>query len=317
VTTPTPGPRMPAGGAVDLAALAVARQAQAAAEKRIADGAVGNPPAAVIDVGEHDFQTQVIDRSFQVPVIIDLWATWCQPCKTLSPILEKLANAAEGAWILAKVDVDASPRIAQAFQVQSVPSIVAVIKGQPVPLFQGALPEPQVRQFIEEVLLMASQSGLTGVVAIDGEAADTDDELPDASDPRFDAAFDAINAGDWDAAEAAYRDVLSTTPDDLDATAGISQVALLRRTDGVDEQAALDAASAQPDSLEAQALAADVELLSGQAEQAFARLIDLVRRTSGPERAAAREHVVSLFALIGESDPVVKKARGALASALY
>lgn len=310
-----PAGRLPLRGAVDLAALAAAKEAQAAAEQRLAQA--GDLPAGVVvDVTEATFQSEVLDRSFSVPVVIDLWADWCQPCKALTPVLEALAAEDAGAWVLAKVDVDAEQRIAAAFQVQSIPTTFAVIKGQPVPLFQGALPAAEVRQYLDELLRVAAANGVTGRVAADREVTPPAEDEP-AGDPRFDAAYDAIEAGDWDAAEAAYREVLSATPSDPEAAAGLAQVAILRRTEGVDPATVLAAAEAAPDSLGAQALAADLELLTGRVEEAFARIIDLVRRTSGDDRAAARDHLLSLFALVGESDPRVVKARGALASALF
>ena len=317
-----PPSRVPLRGAVDLAALAAAREAQAAAEQRLASADL--PPGVVIDVTEADFQSAVLDRSFSVPVVIDLWADWCQPCKALTPVLEAAAADDAGAWILAKVDVDANPRISEAFQVQSIPTTFAVIKGQPMALFEGALPAAQVRQYLDEVLRVAAANGVSGRVGDDAAdempadpAAGPEAGAEPESDPRLDAAYDAIEAGDWDAADAAYRSVLVSAPNDPEAVAGLAQVALLRRTDGADPQAALAAAAAAPDSLEAQALAADVELLSGLVDEAFARIIDLVRRTSGAERTAARDHVLSLFVLVGDSDPRVIRARTALASALF
>jgi putative thioredoxin len=305
-------------GAVDLAALAAARDAQAKAEERRAANPPGTPGALSFDVTEESFQADVIDQSFVVPVVIDLWATWCGPCKTLSPVLEKLVVEYAGKFLLAKVDVDANPRISQAFQVQSIPSIVAVVKGQPVPLFQGALPEPAVRQYLDELLKVAESVGLGAAAAPDGEGApETDAEEEPPGDPRYDAAYDAVQRGDWEAAEAAYREVLAQSPADSEAQAGLGQVALLRRTDGVDVAAALADADANPDSVPAQTLAADVELLTGRVEQAFARLVELVRRAGGDDRTAAREHLVGLFQLVGDADPQVAKARTALANALF
>lgn len=319
MSTPNPAARVPLRGAVDLAAVAAAREAQAKAEERLAQqGGAPTSSALVVDVDEAGFQA-VVDLSFRVPVVIDFWATWCQPCTVLSPILEKLALEAGGSWVLAKVDVDANPRIGQAFQVQSIPTIFAIVKGQPVPLFQGALPEPQVRQYLDELLRVAEANGVTGRIdpegAVEGDAAAALDDEP-VGDPRFDAAYDAIESGDWDAAEAAYNAVLSQSPADADAKAGLAQVALLRRTDGADPAAAFAAADASPDSLEAQALAADIELLNGQVDESFDRIIGLVRRTSGDERAAARDHLLGLFLLVGD-DPRVTRARAALASALF
>ncbi len=317
MSTPNPMSQVPLRGAVDLAAVAAAREAQAAAEQRLAEGVVPAPSALVVDVDEAAFQTEVLDRSFQVPVVIDLWAEWCQPCKALSPILEKLVTEDAGQWLLVKVDVDANPRIQQAFGVQSIPAIFGVIKGQPVPLFQGALPEAQVREFLDELLRVAAANGVAGRVDVDGTAPEVVVEPEPESDPRFDAAYDAIELGDWDAAEAAYQSVLAAAPTDLDAKAGLAQVALLRRTDGADPESALAAALAAPDSLDAQALASDIDLLTGRVEEAFERILDLVRRTTGDERNAARDHLLSLFILVGDADPRVGRARAALASALF
>ncbi len=317
MSTPNPAARVPLRGAIDLAAVAAAREAQAKTEERLAQQG-GAPTASplVFDVDEAGFQA-VLDLSFTVPVVVDFWATWCEPCKALSPILERLAHEDAGSWVLAKVDVDANPRIGQAFQVQSIPAIFAIVKGQPVPLFQGALPEPQVRQYLDELLKVAESNGVTGRIDVedvpDLEPVEAAEPL---SDPRFDAAYDAIESGDWDEAEAAYQAVLLQSPADVDAQAGLAQVSLLRRTDGADPVAALAAADAAPESLQAQALAADVELLEGRVDEAFDRVIGLVRRTAGDERAAARDHLLSLFLLVGD-DPRVTRARAALASALF
>lgn len=318
MSIPTPPPGMPLRGAVDLAAVAAAREAQAAAEQRLASGAVPPPSGVVVAVTEAAFQTEVLDRSFQVPVVVDLGSPRAQPSAVLTPLLEKLALEHAGTWVLATVDVDVNPRIAQAFGVQAIPSVFAVIKGQPMELFQGALPEPQLRELLVELLRVAEANGVTG--RVDGVAADADAEAAEpepVGDPRFDAAYDAIEAGDWDAAEAAYQAVLNQTPADADAKAGLAQVALLRRTDGADVESALAAAAAEPDSLEAQALAADIELLTGRVDEAFSRLVALVARTGGDERIAARDHLLGLFTLVGDADPRVGKARTALANALF
>jgi putative thioredoxin len=276
------------------------------------------PPAGVVvAVTEAGFQTEVLDRSFQVPVVVDLGSPRAQPSAVLTPLLEKLALEHAGTWVLATVDVDVNPRIAQAFGVQAIPSVFAVLKGQPMELFQGALPEPQLRELLVELLRVAEANGVSGrVEGVEGADAETAEPEP-VGDPRFDAAYDAIEAGDWDAAEAAYQAVLNQTPADVDAKAGLAQVALLRRTDGADVESALAAADTAPDSLDAQALAADVELLTGRVDEAFARLVALVSRTSGDERTAARDHLLGLFALVGDADPRVAKARTALANALF
>src|SRR6202167_1723249 len=150
-------------GAVDLGA----RQAGAQRRQQTAqpDGSGASGDGVVIEVTEQTFNTDVVERSRTTPVIIDLWADWCGPCKQLSPVLEKLATEADGRWVLAKVDVDAEPRLGQAVQIQSIPTVVAVIGGQPVPLFQGAVPEAQVREVIDEVLKVATANGVDGRVS--------------------------------------------------------------------------------------------------------------------------------------------------------
>jgi putative thioredoxin len=255
--------------------------------------------ATIIDVTEATFQSEVLERSLQTPVVIDFWADWCGPCKQLSPVLEKLALEGGGSWVLAKIDVDANPRIAQAFRVQSIPMVFAVVGGQPVDAFTGVIPEAQLRQWIDAV----RQAG--------------GGEVQPQEDPVLVAADDALVAGDLDEAERGYKKVLSERPADTAAEAGLAQVGLLRRVAGVDPDAAIAAAAAAPDDLKAQSLAADLDVIGGQAERAYARLIDLVRRSAGEDREKAREHLVELFSMASPDDPAVATARRALANALF
>jgi putative thioredoxin len=290
-------------GAVDLSPL----RDRPATNGRATTPAPGPAPAAaptgggvaVIDVTEATFQSEVLERSLTTPVVIDFWAEWCGPCRQLSPVLERLAVEAGGAWVLAKIDVDANPRIAQAFRVQGIPMVFAVVKGQPIDAFTGVLPEAQIRQFLAGVL------GAAGVEV----------EVPE--DPVLVAADDAMMSGDLDEAERAYRKILAEHPADTAAEAGLAQVGLLRRVTGVAPGEALAAAERAPDDLPAQLLAADVEITQGRAEEAYRRLVDLVRRTSGADRDTVRAHLLSLFAVAGPDDPAVAAARRALASALF
>jgi len=300
---------MSARGAVDLGALAAARQN----EQKAATAMASAPPGIVIDVTVESFQADVIDRSHTVPVVLDLWAEWCGPCKTLSPILERLAAEDGGRWILAKVDVDAEQQIAAAFQVQSIPSVFAVIAGQPVPLFQGAYPEPQIRQIMDELLKVAAEQGVSGTIADEVAPAEEAPAEPveEPIDPRFEAAFDAIEAGDWIAAAQAYRQVLAGSPADEDAAAGLATVGLYKRTDG-QEAPAVTAASGPEELL----LAADFAALGNDWSSALELAISAVRQTAGDERETARQRAVDFFLLAGD-EPAVPKARTALASALF
>jgi putative thioredoxin len=294
-----------ARGAVDLGALATARQNEQKAARALASA----PPGVVIDVTAETFESEIVQRSMTVPVVIDLWAEWCGPCKQLSPLLEKLAAEDGGRWVLAKVDVDAEQQIAAAFQVQSIPSVYAVIKGQPVPLFQGAYPEAQLRQILDELLRVAAEQGVTGRVGDDAAAPADGDEAAEVEapvDPRFTAAFDAIDAGDWVAARAAYEAVRASDPSDPDAAAGLAMVGLLERTDGIEP----------PIGDEPALVAADFAALSGDWDRACTLGIDEVRRSAGADRDAARARVLEYFVLAGD-DPAVAKARTALASALF
>jgi len=303
MTDPRTAPSIFTRGAVDLGALA---QRSAAQQQRAAQPAAAGPgsPSApssefVIDVTDATFQDEVLQRSLTTPVVIDFWAEWCQPCKQLSPVLERLAAEAGGAWVLAKVDVDANPRLAQSFRIQSIPLVYAIVGGQPVDAFNGVIPEPQLRQWLDAVL----------------KAGGVDVAQPE--DPRLEAADDALADGDFDAAEQAYKKILADSPADAVAEAGLAQVGLLRRTATADPIKALAAAQSAPDDVDAQLLAADIELLSGQADAAYQRLVDLIRRTSGEDREKARLHLISLFNIAGPDDPAVAKARRALASALF
>lgn len=301
-------------GVVDLGALAAARESKEQASQVQANKAA-NPLASkvILDVTTADFEQLVINQSANVPVLIDLWATWCGPCKQLSPVLEQLALEYNGKFVLAKIDVDAEPQISAAFQVQSIPTVFVAIGGQVAPLFQGAQPYPQVKQVIDAVLAQAKQLGVNGSVNSAQDESPETAEQP-VSDPRFDAAESALENGDWDGAMAAYQQVLAATPNDPIAKIGILNVALLKRTDGLDFASAIANADS---SLDSQFIAADAQFLMNDLSGAFTRLIDLVKVTSGKEREQVRDRLVELFDIIGPTDPTVIKARTQLANALF
>lgn len=320
-------------GAVDLGARqAAAQRRQRAAQAPDGGGPAGAAAGSVIEVTDETFNTEVVARSRTVPVIVDLWAEWCGPCKQLGPVLEKLAAEANGAWILAKVDVDANPQLSAALQVQSIPMVVAVVAGQVADGFLGAMPEAQVRQWIGQVMQVAQQLGLAPAAAgADGASAEQgqqpggpgfgmgpDGEAdPMAGDPAFAEAQQAMERGDLNAAATAFEKVLASTPGHPLATMGLRQVELLRRVSSYDQASARQEAADHPDDVDAQARMADIDLAMGKIDASFARLLDVVRTTVGDERDKARVHLLGLFEIFPPRDPRVSKARAALSSLLF
>ncbi|MCM3696799.1 tetratricopeptide repeat protein [Microbacterium oleivorans] len=311
MSTPAPGAVL--RGAVDLSSL----RNRPTAPPDAGAPAAGQPPASrlVFDVTDADFG-QVLELSRTVPVVVDLWAEWCGPCKQLSPILEKLVDELGGRLVLAKVDVDANPQLAQSFRAQSIPLVVALVAGQPVQLFTGAVPEAQVREVFTQLLQLAAQHGVTGTVPVEGAETDGEASAP-ALPPLHQAAFDAIEAGDYDAAARAYEQALSENPRDEDAKAGLAQVHLLSRVQHLDLAAARAAAAAGPRDVDAQFAVADLDLAGGHVDDAFGRLLDLFAALPSEERAPVRERLLELFGVVGDADPRVIRARGRLASLLF
>ena len=298
-------------GAIDLGALAQSKKDQSMATQALANA----PAGVVVDVNEEDFQQKVIDISKTVPVIVDLWAEWCGPCKQLSPLLEKLAAEYKGRFILAKIDVDANPRLSQMFQVQSIPAVFAVIGESAGPLFQGAIPEAELRQVIEEVLRIAAEQGINGTIN-----TEVQEEVPvveeEQIDPRLEAAFNAIEKGDFVAATSAYKEMLNQNPADQVALAGLAQVGLLERASKLDPNTVLQKASDRKD-FASQMDLADLELMKGNPGAGFAILINAIKIAIGEDRDRLRARLLELFMVVGDSDPEVIKARRDLASALF
>ena len=318
-SAPSPALSAALAGAVDLSALKARSEARERAEaqaqeqaRAVANGDAPDAPVTVVDVTEATFQADVLDRSFQVPVVLDLWAEWCGPCKQLSPVLEKLAEEGNGSWILAKIDVDSNQAIAQALRVQGIPAVKAVFQGQILGEFTGALPESQVRQFIGAVV--EATGGAPAEGAVPGDAPD--EELAEPEDPRIVAAEDATAAGDFDRAADVYREILAAEPAHPRAAQALREVDLLRRVTTADPDA-LAKADAAPADVEAQLTAADLELADGDVDRAFARLLAAVRVAAGPDREQVRTRLVELFDVVGPDDPRVATARRDLSRALY
>ncbi|MFF4274928.1 tetratricopeptide repeat protein [Streptomyces sp. NPDC001536] len=321
---------MSMSGVVDLAAVKAAQEAKEKAEQARAEaarqgggtGAV-SPADLVIDVDEAGFERDVLQRSTEVPVVIDFWAEWCEPCKQLSPVLEQLVVEYNGRLLLAKIDVDANQMLMQQFGVQGIPAVFAVVAGQALPLFQGAAGKEQIQQTLDQLVQVAEQRfGLTGIT-VDPDAAPGAAQAAAPATPAgpydalLEAAVQALDAGDFGGAVQAYKNVLSDDPGNSEAKLGLAQAELLQRVQGLDPQQVRKDAAEKPADVPAQIAAADLDLVGGHVEDAFGRLIDTVRRTFGDDRDAVRVRLLDLFEVVGADDPRVAAARRALARALF
>ncbi|MEU8523657.1 tetratricopeptide repeat protein [Streptomyces sp. NBC_01216] len=317
---------MSMSGVVDLAAVKAAGEAKVKAEQARAEAARHGgtpavaPSALVIDVDEAGFERDVLERSAEVPVVIDFWAEWCEPCKQLGPLLERLAVEYNGRFLLAKVDVDANQMLMQQFGIQGIPAVFAVVAGQALPLFQGAAPEAQIRQTLDQLIQVGEERfGLTGI-AVEPSAEGAAEEAPAPVGPYdalLEAAMSALDAGDLAGAVQAYRNVLTDDPAHPEAKLGLAQAELLARVQDMDPQQVRRQAADDPADVTAQIAAADLDLVGGHVEDAFGRLVDAVRRTAGADRDAARLRLLELFEVIGPDDPRVVTARQALARVLF
>ena len=300
-------------GAVDLSALA--KPARPAAPP------AGAPTSAaggsyVVEVDDRSFN-DAAQQSMQVPVLLALWSSSQPQSRAHVDALAAIVNSYGGRLLLAVADITQALQLRQALQVQQVPMVLAIIGGQPLPLYVGEQSDENVRAVLDQVLQAAQQNGITGRVQGAADAPEPDDAEEEPLNEHHEKAYEAIETGDYDAAIAAYQAALQANPDDEDARLGMGQVTLLKRTEGVDLQQARAAAADAPTDVAKQTTVADLDVLGGHIEDAFARLIDLVKATSGDERNQAREHLISLFDVVGATDPRVKKARTSLMSALY
>ncbi|OUC96258.1 tetratricopeptide repeat protein [Streptosporangium minutum] len=297
-------------GAVDLGARKQALDAQARRETAAQES--GGTPVQVVYVDDANFATEVVERSMNSLVLLELTVTRAEQAKEYSLLLEKLTAENTGRWVLARVDVEASPQIAQALRVQNVPALYAIFQGQPVAVAPGIATEQQLREWLSQLMEALAQY-LPPDAA--GAPAEGQPEEPPA-DPDVLAAEQAIDAGDLDGAVAAYERLLARSPNSEDAKLGLAGLGLIRRTQDVDP-AAVESRLADPADIDAQLLAADFEMLAGEVDQAFDRLIGVVRRTSGDERDKARVHLIGLFDTLPGDDPSIVRARRNLANALF
>jgi putative thioredoxin len=309
---PAHQPRLDVRGAIDLSGLGRTPAPP--------PGTPGGLPVAgpyVVDVDTAGFPA-LVQSSTEHPVVVLLWASWSENALTLARDLGALAEEYAGRLLLARIDAEAEPQVAAAFQTQSVPAVVAVLAGQPLPLFQGAPAIDQVRGVLDQLLEAAAANGITGTVPAQGEDQPVEPEPEEPPlPPLHQAAYDAIERDDLDAAATAYEQALRENPRDEMARAGLAQVGLLSRTRDADLAAVRTAAADAPHDGDAQLAVADLDVLGGQVQDAFDRLIDVIRSTAGPERERVRVRLVELFEVVGAEDPRVPAARRALASALY
>jgi putative thioredoxin len=319
---------MSMSGVVDLAALKAAGEAKAKAEQARSQRQEAGDPAPlasplVIEVTEATFESDVLQRSAEVPVVISFWADQAEQSKQLNVVLERLAGQYRGRFVLATAEVYANQALFQQFGVQGVPAVFAVLAGQAMPLFQGAAPEDQIAEVLDQLISVAEQR--FGIVGAEVDPGTVPQEAAEPAPPRpatpqelaLSAAHEALDGGDLSGAIQAYRNVLSDEPANAEAKLGLAQAELLHRVQDADPQAVREAAANAPGDVPAQLAASDLDLVGGHVEDAFGRLVDLVRRTAGDDRDTVRLRLLELFEVIGPDDPRVAAARTALARVLF
>ena len=313
-------------GAVDLSALKGA-SGPGPTGGQTGPGGPASPPgesgaaarsAYCVDINEQNFQS-VVETSRTAPVLLVFYSPSRMPeSARLADDLETLSGEFEGKFLAGRVDIDAVPQIAEAMQIPSVPLVIAVIDGRPAPLLQDAVPLEELRTALTQVMQQLTTQGITGRhQPRTGAAPAEGEDAEEMGDPRYAAAQDALGEGDIDKAVAEYQKLVDANPADTEAAAGLAMAQVLQRTQDVDLQTAREAAAAAPDDVDAQTLVADLDMLGGHVEDAFSRLVELVRRTDGDARNQAREHLLGLFGAVGNDDPRVMRGRQNLASALF
>ena len=310
-------PRSTGGPAPSSAASASGAGAARTAGTGAAAGAVAGegavPGPLVVDVDAQNLR-EVAETSTRVPVVVVLHASRSQASADLAGQLQTLAQEYAGRFQLARVDVDAAPEVAQALQVAAVPTVVALIAGQPVPLFQGAIPADQLRELLDQLLELAARNGVTGRLA--PRDADAQPAEPEETEVER-AAREALERGDYAAAEEVYDHAIAQSPADDELKVARAQIRMLGRMDGKDPRALLAAADAPGASVEDQLAGADAALALGDVNVALGRALEAVRSHAGEERETARLRLLELFDIIGSSTPEVTRARRQLATLLF
>ena len=296
-------------GAVDLSSLVKAAQAPVPSQGPASGDSTATSPSVVRDVDEASFG-EVVELSRTVPVIVEFYADG------IEPVLGALVATYGGRLALATVDGNRSPQVAQAFQIQQVPAVVALVGGRPLPLFVGVPSEPEVRQVLDQVLELAAQNGVTGTVTADTVEPDSEPEEPPLP-PLHQQAFDAISAGDYDQAATAYRTAIAQNPRDQLAVAGLAQVSLLQRLDGLDAATVRSAAAGALDDVDAQLAVADLDLSGGHVDDAFARLLRVFEQSDADGKALVRQRLLEFFEIVGADDERTIAARRAFTALLY
>jgi putative thioredoxin len=299
-------------GAVDLAAV----KARSEAAARAAEAPPPAPGQFIVAVTEADFQTEVLDRSFQLPVVLGITSARAPGADVLMADLEAVAVEAAGAFLLAQIDADDNARIVQALQLRAIPAVFAVIGGQLVPGFEGVPPVDQIQDFVKAVLQAARQAGMPVPDGVGEAEPESPEEVEEPEDPRFDAAEAALAEGDYALAAERFQAILDVEPANALAALALRQVGLLARVEGTDPQLAARAVG-DPDDVAAQLAAADLEFLNDDADATLRRLLDLIARVSAADKETVRTRLLDFFDLLGPDDPRVDPARREMARALF
>jgi putative thioredoxin len=304
-------------GAIDLSGLGKPAPQPGAPATRPSATPSGAASSYSVQVDEQSFQG-LLEQSMTAPVLLAFYSRTRMPeSGQLADDLATVVGEHEGRFLLGLVDIDAAPQIAQAMQIPSIPLVVAVVDGRPMPLLQDPLPIEELRTLLTQVGQQLTAQGITGRHQPRAGGAPAADGEEEVVDPRYAPAQDALAAGDIDAAVAEYQKLVDANPADVEAAGGLAIAKVMQRTQGVDLAQARAAAADNPDDVDAQTMVADLDMLGGHVEDAFTRLVNLVARTTDPERSKARDHLLGLFAAVGNDDPRVLAGRRDLASALF